>query len=184
MKNIKIVSIIIFIVLLIPLILIPLNTCQANSKTGKITIRSFDEIFDFYIYPKSIIRSYDCDIDNNPYKYHEAVPPGKKPLKRNAQYVGRGKINLKKIISYDQDLEQIRITVFKLIDIELEKGLSFGIKAIEDMFTSQEDVCYNNPRLNSMIKKLEEKIKIESKNNGSIEDIKNGRILLEKLKCF
>jgi hypothetical protein len=155
-----------------------------HAKTDSVNIRSFNETFDFYIYPKSRERGYDCKINNEPCKYNEATVPGKKPNNPKAVYIGTGTINLKEIISSENEVEQTRVTIFRVIDAQLDKKLSIAIDTIQHMLDSQTEKCHNNSYLDKMKKKLIQKIKEEFRKNGRTEDVEKGEEIVRRLQCL
>jgi hypothetical protein len=183
MKSTQIISII--FVILFTIITVLSIACAGENK---IIIRSFQEEFDFYITSEKS-KLFDCDINGVEHKYNEAIPVGRKPANANAVYIGRGKINLKKIIEEEKDLEQSRITLFNFINIELERNLSRGIDTIQNMLIStQDDLCadgsyFRNSYFKNMVSNLIKKIKTEFKKNGNTKDVIRGQELLKKLQC-
>lgn len=160
------------------------RSVQANDSSTK----SSHESFDFYVHPDSSSHLYDCEIKGVPCKYNEAVPLNKKPLHHKAIYIGTGKINIEQIISDEYALTQTKITIFRIINIELDRGLSQGVDAIWKLLDPQEDMCaeniyYRNSYFNEMIANLTRKIEMEIKTNNTNKSIQKGQYLSRKLQC-
>lgn len=158
--------------------------CSAiNGAASDPRTEAFPKEFDFYVHPNSPLRLYDCKIKAAPCRYHEAVPHGKPPLGFNAIFIGTGVIDLQTIIAIDRDLDQARITILKIIDLELKRGLPQGVSAIKDLLDPQGDICFKNSYSNIIVEKLAMKIEEESTEHDRIKNVISGQKLLTKLRC-
>jgi hypothetical protein len=145
--------------------------------------QTFNDSFDFYVYPGKNIKLLDCKINNEPCKYNEAVRPGKKPISRKAVYVGTGTIDLKQIIESEKDLVPARLTLIRTINIDLDRGLENGINTIQLLLDPQGDFCVDDLEANKMIEKLTIKVLDEKKHRGRSKSFIKGQKLLKQLQC-
>jgi len=164
------------IVLMFLFISDPIRCALADDYANK----SFQQLFDFYVYPNSSLPAYDCEIDSKPCEYQDSVPRGKKPAYLGAIYIGTGKINLGKIIEKEREFDAKKITIYKFISIEVDRDLSRGIETIQRELNPQQKTCNGNKFFNLMLEQLKEKIQEDAEKN---KDVKEGRDFLRKIQC-
>jgi hypothetical protein len=149
------------------------------------------ENFDLYKINDESLLLFDCEIDGvAECEYSDALPMGKKSSYPNAVYIGTGRLNYTKIdIRADvraKEQTQKRITVFRLINNELDKSLAKGISIIKELLP--EDVCSDHQKKNldfeKMLTKLKAKIKEKRRKKEKTKDVLRGQELLEKLQCY